>query len=182
MMIGYDLLLKSHPADVEMERIAQLERQLTEVARQSNACRLLMTVPGIGLITATGLVAATSGSVARFTRARHFASWFGLTPREHSSGGQRSLGRISKMGDRYLRTMLTHGARAVLQASAASAAKGKELTGINKWGLEVRQRTNHNKATYAVANKMARIAYGVLRDQRAARPSYKRRRTLIQSN
>lgn len=91
-------------------RIAQLERQLAAVARESNACKLLMSVPGIGLLTSTGITAATSGSVSHFTNERHFASWFGLTSKEHSSGGTRTLGRISVRGDKYLRMLLTHGA------------------------------------------------------------------------
>ena len=66
-----------------------------------------MSIPGVGLLTATAILAATWGSVAHFKSARHFASWFGLTPKESSSGGTRRLGRISKMGDKYLR-MLPH--------------------------------------------------------------------------
>ncbi|QBM29371.1 IS110 family transposase [Hydrogenophaga pseudoflava] len=77
-------------------RIAQVERELASVARQSPACTLLLSVPGIGLLTATALVAATSGDVTHFQDARHFSSWFGLTPREYSSGSSRYLGRISK--------------------------------------------------------------------------------------
>ncbi|WP_462391302.1 transposase, partial [Acidovorax sp. Q11] len=81
------------------------------------ACTLLLSIPGIGLLSATALVAATSGDVTHFQDARHFSSWFGLTPREYSSGGSRYLGRISKKGDRYLRMLLTHGARSVLRAA-----------------------------------------------------------------
>ena len=77
-------------------RIAQLERELTECARQSPACATLLSIPGVGLLTATAMVAATSGQVNHFRDARHFASWFGLTPKEYSSGSTRSLGRISK--------------------------------------------------------------------------------------
>ena len=146
-------------------RIAQLERQLSTVASESPACKLLMSIPGVGLLTATGIAAATSGSVAHFTDARHFASWFGLTPKERSSGGIRKLGRISKQGDKYLRMLLTHGARSVLRASAATLAKGNELAGIRRWAIELQQRSNHNKAACALANKLARICYGVLRDQ-----------------
>lgn len=146
-------------------RVAQLERQLSAVARESVACKLLMSIPGIGLLTSTAIVAATSGSVAHFTDARHFASWFGLTPKEHSSGGSRHIGRISKRGDKYLRMLLTHGARSVLRASAAARAKGSELCGIRRWATELQQRSNHNKAVCALANKLARIGFGVLRDQ-----------------
>ena len=89
----------------------------------------------------------------------------GLTPKESSSGGTRHLGRISKRGDKYLRVLLTHGARSVLCAAASAARKGKELTGVRQWATQVQRRANHNKAVCALANKMARICYGVLRDQ-----------------
>ena len=145
-------------------RIAQLERELAQAARHSQACTLLLSVPGIGLLTATALVAATSGDVTHFKDARHFASWFGLTPREFSSGGTRYLGRISKKGDRYLRMLLTHGARAVLRAATMAVDKGKVLSGVRQWALTVQARSNHNKATCALANKLARICYATLRD------------------
>lgn len=84
-------------------RIAQLERELSAVAKHSPACTTLLTIPGVGLLTATAMVATTGGEVSHFKDARHFASWFGLTPREFSSGNRQVLGRISKRGDRYLR-------------------------------------------------------------------------------
>jgi transposase len=145
-------------------RIAQLERQLAQVARESPACKLLMSIPGVGLLTATAIVAATSGSVAHFKSARHFASWFGLTPKESSSGGSRRLGRISKMGDTYLRMLLTHGARSVIRAATVAKLKGHELLGVRHWVLQLQARSNHNKAACALANKMARFCYAVLRD------------------
>jgi hypothetical protein len=112
-------------------RIAQLERELTTLARQSPACTTLLSIPGVGLLTATAMVvAATSGEVSHFRDARHFASWFGLTPKEHSSGGTRHLGRISKRGDRYLRMLLTHGARSVLRAASAAVRTGKTVDGL----------------------------------------------------
>jgi transposase len=79
-------------------RIAQLERELTELARHSPACSTLLSIPGIGLLTATAMVAATGGTVTHFQDARHFASWFGLTPREFSSGGTRTLGASPSAG------------------------------------------------------------------------------------
>ena len=148
-------------------RIAQLERQLAQLARESSPCRLLMSIPGVGLLTATAILAATSGSVAHFKSARHFASWFGLTPKESSSGGARRLGRISKMGDKYLRMLLTHGARSVMRAAAVARLRGQELLGLRHWALQLQARSNHNKAACALANKMARICYAVLRDQTA---------------
>ncbi len=146
-------------------RIAQLERELTLAAKASAACTTLLSVPGIGLLTATALVAATGGSVSHFKDARHFASWFGLTPKEYSSGGSRHLGRISKRGDRYLRMLLTHGARSVLRAATLAQRCGRPLDPLRLWGLAVQSRSNHNKATCALANKLARICYATLRDQ-----------------
>ena len=146
-------------------RIAQLEREWLALGCRPNAgCQLLMTIPGVGLLTATGIAAATAGSVAHFANARHFASWFGLTPRESSSGERRSLGGISKRGDRYLRMLLTHGARSVLRAAVAARTKGTDQTGIRLWATKVQQRSNYNRAVWALANKLARICYGVLRN------------------
>ena len=81
------------------------------------------------------MVAATSGNVSHFHDARHFASWFGLTPKEHSSGSTRHLGRISKRGDRYLRMLLTHGARSVLRAATVAVRAGKTVDGLRQWAL-----------------------------------------------
>lgn len=145
-------------------RIAQLERELTLVARASGACTRLLTIPGVGLLTATAMVAATGGGVQHFRDARHFASWFGLTPRERSSGEVRHLGRISKRGDRYLRMLLTHGARSVLHAAARATITGKQVDGLRQWALNVQARANHNKAACALANKLARICFATLRD------------------
>jgi len=146
-------------------RIAGLERELAALARCSPACATLLTIPGIGLLTATAMVAATSGDVTHFGDARHFASWFGLTPKESSSGERRRLGRLSKQGDRYLRMLLTHGARSVLRAASAAAQRGKPPQGLRAWALDVQRRSNHNKACCALANKLARIAYACLRDK-----------------
>jgi transposase len=145
-------------------RISELERELTQTARESQACATLLTIPGVGLLTATAMVAATSGSVRHFGDARHFAAWFGLTPKEFSSGSTRRLGRISKHGDRYLRMLLTHGARSVLRAATAATRSGRSVDPLRAWALAVQSRSNHNKATCALANKLARICYACLRD------------------
>jgi len=102
--------------------------------------------------------------VTNFKDARAFASWFGLTPREFSSGNSRHLGGISKRGDRYLRMLMTHGARSVLRAATVAKHQGKTISGVRQWSLEVQSRSNHNKATCALANKFARICYATLRD------------------
>ena len=95
------------------KRISQMDWQLELLCRQIPVCTRLRTIPGVGVLTATALVAFV-GDVQRFRSCRQFANFLGLTPREHSSGNVRRLGRISKQGDSYLRTLLTHGARAVL--------------------------------------------------------------------
>lgn len=164
VLIGGTMKLLVEEIRLLEARIAQLEKELTQLAKQSPACTTLLSIPGIGLLTATAMVAATSGNVQHFRDARHFASWFGLTPKEHSSGSTRHLGRISKRGDRYLRMLLTHGARSVLRAASVAQTAGKQLDSLRQWALTVQGRTNHNKAACALANKLARICYATLRD------------------
>ncbi len=141
-------------------RIDQIERELATLARQSPACHALTSVPGIGLLTSTAMLAAV-GDPRTFDTGRRYASFLGLTPREHSSGATRHLGRISKRGDRYIRMLLTHGARSVLRAATVARRAGRDLDRLRAWALAVQERTNHNKATCALANKLARIAWAV---------------------
>lgn len=145
------------------QRVALLERELANVARHSAACQLLLSIPGVGLLTATAMVAALGTDVSHFRNGRQLAAWLGLTPREHSSGSTRRLGAITRAGDTYLRTLLTHGARSVLQAASRRQRAGQSCSGLRAWALAVHQRTNHNKATCALANKLARICYATLR-------------------
>ena len=142
------------------ERIADLERQLRILAEADPVVTRLRTIPGVGLLTATALV-GTVGHIHAFRRARQFASWLGLTPREHSSGQRRQLGGISKRGDVYLRCLLTHGARAVLVAAHRRRRTGQPLTRLHHWALQVHDRRGHNKATIAVANKLGRLVWAV---------------------
>lgn len=146
-------------------RIGQLERELAELARHSPACVTLLSIPGIGLITATAMVAATGGDVSSFKSARHFGSWVGLTPRESSSANTRHLSGISKRGDSYLRMLLTHCGRSVLRTANVAAGAGKPLDRLRGWALSLQSRSNHNKAACALANKLARICFATLRDQ-----------------
>jgi len=141
-------------------RIEQLERELASIARQSPACHALTSVPGIGLLTSTAMVAAVADPRS-FDSGRRYSSFLGLTPREYSSGGTRTLGRISKRGDRYIRMLLTHGARSVLRAATVARRMGRNVDRLRAWALAVQERTNHNKATCALANKLARIAWAV---------------------
>ena len=106
------------------------------------------------------------GNVNRFGSGRHFASYLGLTPREYSSAHRRYLGRISKKGDSYLRTLLIHGARAVLRV----ARTRHETDRLCKWGCGVQDRRGSNKAAVAIANKMARIVWAVWKRTEAYQP------------
>ena len=145
----------------ELERKARsVEHELALYARTNDLVRRIGSVPGIGLLSATALVAFV-GSVQRFKTGRHFASYLGLTPREWSSGSRRTLGGISKRGDVYLRMLLIHGARAVL----VSAKKMHRPDPLRSWALRVEARRGHNKATVALANKIARIVWAVWRHQ-----------------
>jgi transposase len=141
-------------------RIVDLERQLAAFAKTDATVQRLLAIPGIGLLTATALVGSV-GDITAFRRARQFASWLGLTPREHSSGPKRRLGGITKRGNVYLRCLLTHGARAVLLTAQRQAAAHKPLTGLQPWAVELATRKGHNKTTIAVANKLARIVWAV---------------------
>jgi len=141
-------------------RIRSVELQLRTLARDTATVGRLMTIPGVGLLTATALVAFV-GNASRFHSGRRFASYLGLTPKEHSSALRRRLGAISKCGDTYLRTLLTHGARAVLRAAVVSAGHGKPLDRLRAWAVQLQHKRGHNKATIALANKLARIAWAV---------------------
>jgi transposase len=143
------------------ERARALEKILTQRARQMPAARHLMSVPGIGVLTATAMVALV-GDVHRFRSGRSFAHYLGLTPREFSSGSARRLGRISKRGNSYLRMLLIHGARSALRA----AALAKEPDPLQAWALDLQRRKGHNVAAVALANKLARIAWRVWHDGR----------------
>jgi len=142
------------------DRICALERELRAMAHADPVATRLREIPGIGLLTATALL-GTVGHIHAFRRARQFASWLGLTPREYSSGARRRLGGISKRGDVYLRCLLTHGARAVLRAAHRRTTVQEPLPRLHQWALVVQARRGHNKATIAVANKLARIVWAV---------------------
>ena len=151
-----------HQACDEIVRLESLmegtQQHLRVLGKQNPTVERLLTIPGLGVLTATALVAFV-GDVQRFRSCRHFASFLGLTPRERSSGTTRRLGRISKQGDVYLRTLLTHGARAVLWAAPKHAQPDR----LRTWVLDLQQRRGHNKATVALANKLARIVWAVWR-------------------
>ena len=161
-----------------LDEIAALEADITSVERQLKALtkhnpdvQRLQTVTGIGLLTSTAMVAAV-GSPHRFPDGRRLASWLGLTPREHSSGNQRHLGKITKQGDIYLRMLLTHGARSVLNRAKQLQRAGQRLSRLHQWACALEKRVGHNKATCAIANKLARIAWAVWKHGRDFDPNY----------
>lgn len=146
-------------------RIHLIQKELEAIAVQTPVIERLLTIPGIGLLTATALVGFI-GDVGRFPSGRHFAAYLGLTPLEHSSGLRRRLGRISKHGDAYLRTLLIHGARAVLVA----AQRQSNPKGLHLWGLQLQSRVGNNKAAVAIANKMARVVWAVWKSGKSFNP------------
>jgi transposase len=141
------------------ERIKQAGVHLEAAVEEIPVVTQLRTIPGIGAITSAALVAFV-GDVTRFPSGRHFASYLGLTPREHSSGSKRRLGGISKRGDRYLRMLIIHGARSVL----SHARRAKSNDRLRSWALALQSRVRHNKATVALANKLARIVWATLKN------------------
>jgi len=147
------------------ERSTRIERELSRLTRDDPTVQALLGIPGIGLLSATTLAAAIV-DIQRFHSGRHLASWLGLTAREYSSGERRRLGRISKRGDVYLRTLLVHGARAVLNAALSAARRGRPLDRLRTWALATAQRCGYNKATVALANKLARIVWATWKYQR----------------
>lgn len=155
-----DLLSEVHRLD---ERISQYDRHLAQMAREDARARALMRLSGVGETTATAL-SATVGNGHEFRCGRQFAAWLGLVPGQYSSGGKARLGRITKAGDSYLRSLLIMGARAVL------AAAGEKTDSLSRWARSVAERRGYWKAVVAIAAKNARMAWAVLARGDAFRP------------
>jgi len=136
-------------------RIGEIDRTIHRWHRSNEASRRLETVPGIGPITASA-IAATVTDPTVFASGRHLAAWFGLVPRQNSSGGKVRFGHISKQGDPYIRRLLVVGAHAVLRYARAKKAMP------NPWLVELLARRPYKVAAVAVANKMARVAWAIL--------------------
>ena len=139
-------------------RIETLEVKLKALCTQSEDCHRLLTIPGVGLLTATAMVAAI-GDVSVFKNGRELAAWLGLVPRQHSTGGKPTLLGISKRGDTYLRTLLIHGGRTVVRVADKYQDKR------NNWIKKLDERRGKNITAVAVANKNARIAWALLSNQ-----------------
>jgi transposase len=137
------------------EHIDWYDQQLLKIARQDERCRRLQEIPGIGPVSATAIIAAVNDA-KQYPSGRRFAASLGLVPREHSSGGKQRLLGISKRGDVYLRSLLVHGARAVMQFIDRHDHR------LARWVTAMLQRRPFNVVAVALANKIARIVWAVL--------------------
>ena len=150
----------------ELDRqVDELEAQIVKWHRQSEVSNKLAAIPGIGPITASALV-ATIGDAKSFDNGRQVAAWLGLVPRQHSSGGKQNLLGISKRGDTYVRTLLIHGARSVIQWET------RKRPDACSWINGVLGRRNKNVAAVALANKNARIVWALMAHEREFRADY----------
>jgi len=137
------------------ERIAAYDLHIAQMAREDQRSRALMQLSGVGCTTASALV-ATIGNGRDFKNGRQLAAWLGLVPGQYSSGGKTRMGRITKAGDGYLRTLLVLGAKAVLAAAKTKADR------LSRWALALEERRGYWKAVVAIAAKNARMAWAVL--------------------
>jgi transposase len=143
------------------ERIERLSQEIETLARQNPACGRLMTVPGIGPIISSAMVAAI-GNGAVFTKGRDFGAWLGLVPKQISTGDRTILGAISRRGNRYLRALFVQAAWVVLVR-----IKDWDRYGLKAWIDAAKKRLHHNVLAIALANRLARIAWAVLNKERA---------------
>jgi transposase len=144
-------------------QIEECDKLIGRIAGELEQCKCLMTVPGIGPITATATIAAI-GNGAAFQRGRGFATWVGVVPGEHSTGGKQKLTGTSRRGNKYLRKLFVQGAHTVL------LQRTKQAPGLSMWLAKLVSRKRTQVATVALANKMARTAWAVLTKGEAYRP------------
>lgn len=145
------------------EQLKIYDQRLKEEFKARENCQNLATIKGVGVVTATAL-ATVDPTV--FKNGRQFAAWLGLTPKQHSSGGKEVLLGISKRGDTYLRELLVNGARIFLRWSE------KNTDQSSVWARQLKKRRGYNKACVAVANKLARIAWVIMIENREYKPTY----------
>ena len=141
-------------------RIEQVTEEIEVLARGTEGCRQLMTVPGVGPIIPSAMMAAI-GNGAAFAKGRDFAAWLGLVPKQMSTGDRTILGRITKRGNSYLRTMIMQGARVILLRPANWARHS------GPWLTAAANRLHHNVLATALANKLVRIAWTALMQARS---------------
>lgn len=144
-------------------KIAELDRIILKWCRTDATARRLMTIPGVGPLTAS-VISASVGDASEFKSARQFSAWLGLTPRQNSSGGKEKLGGITKQGDRNIRRLLVVGATALLRRARTNKA-------AFPWLAQLLERKPARLASVAAANKTARVAWAILRRQEVYRPA-----------
>lgn len=137
------------------ERVKQYDAHIRAMARDCPLAQRLMQLMGVGETTSTALVAMV-GNASEFNSGRQLAAWLGLVPAQYSSGGKTRLGRITKAGDAYIRSLLVLGARAVLNAAS------NKTDSLSRWAIQLRERRGYWKAVVAIAAKNARMAWAVL--------------------
>jgi transposase len=148
------------------DRIDALTRGIATLAREDAGCRRLMGIPGVGVIIASAIVAAV-GTGAAFAKGRDFAAWLGLVPKQISTGDRTILGGLSKRGNRYLRSLLVGGAQALLRSPGHWSGHG-----FGRWLQAAGIRLHRNVLAVALANKLARIAWGVLHHANGYDPEF----------
>ena len=136
-------------------RVRWYEDRLKQVAKEDARVRLLRTIPGVGAVTTSAIIASI-GDGHQFSNGREFAAWLGLTPANKSSGGKEKLGRITKMGDQYLRSLLVVGMTSLVRQTKSHPERA------SKWLTSLLERKPARVATVAMANKTARIVWAVL--------------------
>ena len=149
-------------ADLE-RRIQTLDQRISAWSKQDNTAKALLTLCGVGPVTASAAV-ATAGNVAAFKNAREFAAWLGLVPKQNSSGGKSKLGAITKRGDRYLRTLLVQGARVVMIAAQKAKLTQKDNPMFD-WIYKLLERRPSNVVAVAIAAKQARMLWAIMKKQ-----------------
>ena len=145
------------------EKIDRADQSMAKIAQENEACRRLVTMPGVGPVIATAII-ATIGNGAAFRKGRDFAAWLGVVPEEHSTGGKQTLWKIPLRGNQYLRKLFVQGARSVMQR------RTKQSPGLSAWLEQLTARTHRNVAIVALANKLARMAWAVLAKNEVYRP------------
>jgi len=146
------------------ERIAAVSADIESLVEQDEACQRVMTVPGVGPIISSAVVAAI-GNGAGFTQGRDFGAWLGLVPKQESTGDRTILGKISKRGNKYLRTLFVQAAHVVLARRPNAAMRS-----LWPWIEQASRRLHRNMLAIALANKLARIAWAVLARGRSYQP------------
>lgn len=157
-----DELLRLREEFLELdEKILSYEVRLKGISGKDPVAKRLLTIPGVGFITATAMCSAI-GDISNFENSRQLSAWLGLVPRQNSTGGKNILLGISKRGNKYLRQLLVHGGRSVIKATATKQRKGLALGRFETWLLNKTIQKGYNKAAVAVANKIARIIWVVM--------------------